>query len=278
MNLDDYLAKLALTPPAQPDLAFLQRLVVRHLECFSFNNLAVLLKQPLPLDIPALLDKVVYQQRGGYCFEHNKLAYQLLEHLGYSPKIVLGRVLNNYIRPVPRTHRFNLLELNGEKYLLDVGFGPACPVGLIALSQANAQPAGLDSYRIRALENNEYELLQDNGSEPFILYRFDLAEYSEADCELGHFYSHQHPDVVFVNNLLVSRKNAEQVWALSNTTFTHRQGEQHSETLVSSATQLHQLLTQYFFMALAPEVCEFLFERYLAPKLPEAKSDNRASQ
>ena len=36
------------------------------------------------------------------------------------------------------------------------------------------------------------------------LYRFELLEYGPMDCEVGHFYSHRHPEASFVNRLVVS--------------------------------------------------------------------------
>src|SRR5690606_28116910 len=116
------------------DLAFLHQYVARHMALFTFNNLAVLLREPMPLDTPSLLEKVVRRGAGGYCFEHNKIACEALNYLGYSTRIVVGRVLNNYVRPVPRTHRITLVDIAAESYLVDVGFGPACPVAPIAVN------------------------------------------------------------------------------------------------------------------------------------------------
>ncbi|MDW6004546.1 arylamine N-acetyltransferase family protein [Vibrio mangrovi] len=267
MTFDNYLQKLELTPPAQPDIVFLRRFMARHIERFTFNNIAVLLNEPLPLDTESLLDKIVQRGAGGYCFEHNRIAYELLSSLGYSTRLVLGRVLNNNIRPVPRTHRLTLVELEGETYLVDVGFGGSCPIGPIALNIQVPQQAGLDQFWVRAIDNDEYELVQHHVDGPFILYRFDMAQYTEADCAMGHFYSHKHPDAVFVNNLVVSRKTPTEVLMLTNHRFTHRTENQDVETIIDSSDRLFTLLTQTFGLCIEHEICEFLFERYVAPKL-----------
>ena len=52
-----------------------------------------------------------------------------------------------------------------------------------------------------------------------LLYRFHLSPHTDADCEVGHFYSHCHPSAVFVNNLVVARILGEEARSLVNTSF-----------------------------------------------------------
>lgn len=73
-------------------------------------------------------------QQGGYCFEHNKIAYLALKHLGFEVRSVLARVMLNGKPTNPRTHRMNVLELDGETYLVDVGFGNKTPRGLLNIN------------------------------------------------------------------------------------------------------------------------------------------------
>jgi N-hydroxyarylamine O-acetyltransferase len=272
MPFQPYLSALDLDAPSSPNLQFLTELTKRHSATFTFNSLGVLLQEDLPLDTEALISKVVGRNAGGYCFEHNKLTFDLLTHLGIKTRLVLGRVLNNVVRPVPRTHRITLVELEGEWFLVDVGFGGNCPTTPIKLHTDELQTSGMDRYRVRALPNNEYELVLMKDGESFILYRFDLADYSEADCELGHFYSHKHPNAVFVNNLVVSRKKAHDYCVITNHLFQHRQLHQTTHTEIDSADTLHTLLTSVFGLSIDREVCQFLFNRFIAPKLKASKN------
>jgi N-hydroxyarylamine O-acetyltransferase len=272
MPFQFYLRALELDAPSSPNLQFLTELTKRHCGTFTFNSLGVLLQEDLPLDNESLIHKLVGRNAGGYCFEHNKLTFDLLTHLGFNTRLVLGRVLNNVVHPVPRTHRITLVELESEWFLVDVGFGGNCPTTPIKLHSDALQTSGMDQYRVRALPNNEYELVLMKDGESFILYRFDLADYSDADCELGHFYSHKHPNAVFVNNLVVSRKETHDYCVITNHLFQHRQPHQTRHTEIDSADTLHTLLTNVFGLSIDREVCQFLFNRFIVPKLKASKN------
>ncbi len=263
---DDYLAKLQLVPPEQPNLAFLNQFITRHIASFSFNSVYSVLGKTMPLELDELLEKVVNQGMGGYCFEHNKIVFEFLSSLGYSTRLVVARVLNNQDRSAPRTHRFTVVELNQKSYLVDVGFGAACPITAIEFGEV-WQRSGLDRYFIREIENREFELVVEKEGGPFVLYRFDLANYSEADCQVGHFYSHQHPDAVFVNNLVVSQKSANEVCVLTNETLLTRSASQQTEQIMDTADKLHQVLTQLFKLNIEEDESRHLFERCIATKL-----------
>lgn len=95
--------------------------------------------------------------------------------------------------------------------------------------------------------------------QPFSLYRFDLGEYGQADCELGHFYSHRHPDAVFVNNLVASRILDDEVRSLRNRTYrvVHPDGDVDVE--VTTAEQLTKLLRDDFALAVTDDEGRRLF-------------------
>lgn len=263
----NYLTTLGLSQPKAPSLDFLRTFTERHLERFSFNNLAVLLHQEISLQSQAILHKVVQQGLGGYCFEHNKLAYEALSLCGFEVRLVLARVINNDERPVPRTHRMTLVTLAGEHYLVDIGFGAACPIKPLALANRLPQQAGFERYQVVQNNQQEYELWQLRENGPFLLYRFDLAHYSDADCEMGHFYSHKHPHAVFVNNLVVSQKSARETYVITNERLTHHSASGRESRLIASSESLFEALTQVFKLSIEQEVCEFLFTHYLAPRL-----------
>ncbi len=88
------------------------------------------------LDDGCLVDKLVTARRGGYCFEQNGLFERVLREVGFTVRSVLGRVvLANPSQMPPRTHRLLLVELNGERWIADVGFGGqtlTAPIRLIA--------------------------------------------------------------------------------------------------------------------------------------------------
>jgi N-hydroxyarylamine O-acetyltransferase len=74
---DDYLSALGLQRSA-PSMALLKNIMRLHLATFPFASIGPRLGESLPLDLPSLHDRIVVRKRGGYCFEQNGLAYEVL--------------------------------------------------------------------------------------------------------------------------------------------------------------------------------------------------------
>ncbi|MDU8944656.1 arylamine N-acetyltransferase family protein [Ovoidimarina sediminis] len=120
------------------------RLIVRqHLRSIPFENLTVLRGNVPPVDRDTLIDKMVSDRRGGYCFELNGLLAFGLEALGYALRPMLARVLWQKDVPGPRNHLFLRVEAEGMAWLADVGFGGPSPDVPIALGAVAPDPYAL---------------------------------------------------------------------------------------------------------------------------------------
>ncbi|GAB2902013.1 arylamine N-acetyltransferase [Microbulbifer echini] len=257
-----YLADLGLSLEIR-DIDFLAKLQSKHIARYSFNSLAVVLGQKISLDLPMIFDKIVERKRGGYCFEHNKLVFNILEELGFEVRLLLAKVVNGKSLDVPRTHRVNLLNFQGDKYIVDAGFGFQGPFYPIKLEVGLEQRQGDTCYRVLAHENGDYcfQILKDN--EFLTLYTFDLRNYSEAECLPAHFYSCNYPSAVFVQNLVVSRKCFDDVKSLRNGDFYRRHKGKAQITKVSSSKILHRILSEDFELDLDFAVAEFLYSKFI---------------
>ena len=167
----------------------------------------------LPLDFESLFDRLVVRRRGGYCFEQNGLLYEVLDELGFSPKLYLARVIHNQDSHPGLTHRISMVEHEGERYVVDVGFGSDGPRIPILFSE-NVTDDGGRIFRIVERHPGEYHMQMWKDGEFYSLYRFELSRYGPADCEVGHFYSHRHPDATFVNHLVASLVLADETRSL----------------------------------------------------------------
>jgi N-hydroxyarylamine O-acetyltransferase len=266
-SLKNYVSDLGLVVPDQPNIAFVKSLQKTHVARYSFNNLAVVLGEHISLDLDDISKKIVERGLGGYCFEHNKLTFELLKSLGYDVKLVMARVLNNQDKDAPRTHRVTLLTLDGVVYLVDTGFGGYGPIAPLVLLGNLDQKVGDDVYRIAERENGEFDLQIIQDSKHFTLYRFDLAVYTEADCAMGNFYSYQFPEASFVNNLIISLKNQDRTVYLKNHTLTVKHREDIQTRTLTSSAELYQILTDVFEFDLNFVVADHLFERFLKDSL-----------
>jgi N-hydroxyarylamine O-acetyltransferase len=255
--LDRYLARVDIDA-GPPSLSLLDRIVSKHLELFAFASVGPQLGDPLPLDPESLFDRIVVRRRGGYCFEQNALMFEILSGLGFEVTLVLARVLHDPASHPPLTHRFTAVDLDHERFLVDVGFGANCPPRAVRFDPSNP---GDGTYRIVEHEHGEFHLEHDKAGEYVSLYRFDTVRYGEADCEVGHFYSHRHPDAAFVNNLVASRILDGEVRSLRNLDLRIYSGGTERLIAVTNATQLHQVLADMFDLVVSRAEAEQLFAR-----------------
>jgi len=260
-----YLADLKLEKGSL-GITFLNQLQSNHVAQYSFNNLAVILEQELPLDACSLFNKIVERRRGGYCFEHNKLVLTVLDELNFNVRLLLAKVVYNRDVEVARTHRITLLTLAGEDYIIDTGFGHLGARFPVKIELGLVQNQGDAQYRIIKNVKGEYCYQVFKDGDFFTLYTFDLHHYTESDCLLGHFYSHQHPDAAFVNNLVICRKFYNDIKSLRNDEFHHVVNGVTQTTKVTSVKQLHQLLIDVYELDIDIAISEFLFHKFVTKK------------
>ncbi len=259
---DAYLNDLKIT--AAMDVDFLNQLQSKHIARYSFNSLAVVLGHDISLEIEAIFNKIVEKKRGGYCFEHNKLVLTVLKEIGFDVRLLMAKVIYNRDIDVARTHRITLLNLQGDDYIVDAGFGHLGARYPVKLELGLEQDQGDAVYRIvkNSQEDYCYQLLKDN--EFFTLYTFNYYHYSEAECLPAHFYSHKSPEAAFVNNMVVCRKFYNDILSLRNDNFSRISNEATITTVISNPAQLHQILNDEFELNFDFAIAEFLFSKFIS--------------
>ncbi len=260
-NIKDYFACVSVMQP-EVSITFIKQLQNAHLGIIPFSNLGVLLHENLSLESQFLFDRVVTNRRGGYCFEQNKIFFEILNSFGFQCDIVLARVLHNRDIDVPRTHRITRVAFGDSNYIVDVGFGPLCPREPLLLDFEEPQDQGDAVYRIIQPDQGCYLLQQKEVDGWFTLYSFDNGNYTEADCLCGHHYSSTHPNAKFVNNLVVSRKFYDDVRLLRNGNFHRIRGGETAITEISSKDHLGVILMQEFCLSVTSSQLSALYEGY----------------
>ncbi|MGI5468710.1 arylamine N-acetyltransferase family protein [Streptomyces sp. CA-132043] len=123
-DVDAYLLRIGVERPAVPDVEALRRLHVQHLRTVPFENLSVHLGEEIVLTGRALLDKIVRDRRGGFCYELNGAFAMLLTALGYDAELLSGRVYGPDGRlGIPYDHAAVRVRTADGPLLADVGFG-----------------------------------------------------------------------------------------------------------------------------------------------------------
>lgn len=227
----------------------------------------MVLGQDISLELGAIFTKVVEKRRGGYCFEHNKLVLNVLSQLGFEVRLLMAKVIYNRDVDVARTHRVTLLNLDGDDYIVDSGFGHFGARFPVKLELGLEQDQGDAIYRI--IQNSQgdycYQLFKDDFF--FTLYTLSLYQYSEAECLPAHFYSHKIPDAAFVNNMVVCRKFFNNILSLRNSELFRITNGETITTVMTSAKVLHQILTDVFELELDFAISEFLFSKFISNDL-----------
>jgi N-hydroxyarylamine O-acetyltransferase len=169
---------------------------------------------------------------------------------------LIARVLWN--RPVDavtaQTHMALLVTIDGERWLVDVGFG-----GLTLTSVLRLQ-AGMEQLTphepVRLLESaGQWRLQAKVGGQWRALYRFTLQPCENIDYAVANHYVSTHPDSQFTSELIVARTATDQRLALRNHDFTvrHRDGRTEHYTL-SSAREIRGVLERQFMLVLPGHV------------------------
>lgn len=121
-KLDDYCQRIQYLGELKPDLVTVKALMQQHLTTIPFENLTVLAGKAVSLKPEDLIEKLIYQQRGGYCYEMNGLFTMALTALGLDYQWVAARPLFYPVKR-PRTHAALIVKFEGVEWLLDLGFG-----------------------------------------------------------------------------------------------------------------------------------------------------------
>ena len=154
-----YLERLGIPEAKAPTPEFLDELVYAHQTHVPFETLGVHRRDDVPdLDLDSLFTKVVLENKGGYCFELNKLFEALLVSLGFDAYPVLSRAVRGREGRMPINHRGMLVDFDDGIRSADVGFGGPMPAGSILLDTETEQSVRGETYITKDLGNGWWSI------------------------------------------------------------------------------------------------------------------------
>lgn len=149
MHIEKYLARLDVHLEPEPRVATLRRLHRAHMQMIPFENLDIHLGQKILLEDEHLFAKIVDRQRGGICYELNGLFARFLTEIGFNVALVAAEVFREDGTTGPMfDHMALLVDVDGDRYLADVGFGDSFTAPL-RLSDTGDQPQDGRVYRVQ---------------------------------------------------------------------------------------------------------------------------------
>jgi N-hydroxyarylamine O-acetyltransferase len=246
LHLEAYLGRIGYHGPREPSLHTLAALHEAHVGAIPFENLDVLLGRPILLDLPAVQAKLVEGRRGGYCFEQNTLFRAVLERLGYTVTPLAGRVRTGPPGPVrPRTHMTLVVDVSGEPFLSDVGFGGDGPLRPVPLREGAEAGTGDDGCRL-GREGELWVLQGRTGGHWTDLYAFTLEPQFPADYEMANHFTSTYPRSPFVTNLVAQRSWRDKRVILRNRDLTVRQRGATETSTIRDPDHLLEVLAREF--------------------------------
>ena len=216
---DAYAARVGLDAPPRTDEDGLFALHRAQFHAIPFENLDIQLGRPIDLSPTGLVEKLVHQPRGGYCFELNGLLLLALAHLGFRARPVLARV-HLQAPPSARTHPLDAVSLGSRTWLADAGFGAGGPREPFPLEDGWEIRGPNFGFRLRREEPWGWMLSTLEGDEWKRSYSFDLGHVTVADIELGNFYTSHSPRSHFTRMRVASLPNATGRVSLRNQELT----------------------------------------------------------
>jgi N-hydroxyarylamine O-acetyltransferase len=248
LDLDAYFGRVGYAGDRTPTLDTLAALHALHPTAIPFENLDTLRGAPIRLDVESLQRKLVFERRGGYCFEQNLLFMNVLTALGFRVIGLSARVLWDRTddAPRPRTHMALLVPLKGEYYVCDVGFGGLTMTGPLLLTAEAEQRTPHETFRI-ARDGAEYAPQASVRGEWRSLYSFDLQQQLQTDIEVLNFFVAQHPESPFKSRLMAARRDGNRTLKLRDAELTiqHRGGAREQRQL-HSVPELRGVLGELF--------------------------------
>lgn len=248
MNLPAYLARIGYTGPLAPTLPVLQALALQHPQAIAFENTEVAAGRVPDIALPAVEAKLIGARRGGYCYEHNTLLQAALEAIGFRVTGLLARV--RYRLPADfvasRGHMVLAVELDGETFLVDAGFGGLTLTAPLALRHHAAQSTPHETCRFVPADG-DYRLQASIAGAWTDVYQFDLAPHLPPDYVQANWYSATRPGALFASTLIATRPVPGGRWLLMNRTLTWRPtGGSAERRTVEGAAAVGQTLSHIF--------------------------------
>ena len=221
-----------------------------HLRNVPFENLESYEEGKVPsLESSDIYEKIVLRKRGGYCFELNKLFYELLKACEFQVIPVGVRILWKKEKLPPVLHRATLVTLENNIYYCDVGYGGPGPKYPVKLENGiHEEKSG--GFRVAMNPkgtNGEILIERRKGNEYLPLLRFAMSPTLEEDFELMNFYCAKSPNVMFTQKRVLSRSTLEGSIALTGNVLSiqHADGSLDCQETGSDKT-IREWIRSYF--------------------------------
>ncbi|CAL9333230.1 Arylamine N-acetyltransferase [Streptomyces sp. enrichment culture] len=271
LGLDAYLTLLGYEGDRTPTLETLRALQRAHVLTVRWDTLDSFLYREVRLDVPSVQDKLVRRGRGGYCYEHVVLFAAALEKLGFRFTAVSGRVQlgADSSDPRPATHAMLIVDLDGTRWLSDVGFGhgPLEPIELVDGGRSEADPWPLLLRRQDITHGSPGWAVHQRGGgregpDGWVVRQvFTETPQYPVDYEVGNHFVATHDRSPFVTRPFVQWRSVDRYDTLDALVWTTERPGRDRVTRAVGPHEVPELIDDVFGIRTAPEEARLLVTR-----------------
>lgn len=242
-----YLDRIKYDGPLDGSAEALSKLQECHLHSVPYENLDILNRIPLSLEIPDLYDKIVVRHRGGYCFELNALFGWLLRELGYEVTDLMARFWRNEQNTPPkRRHQVLKVNVDGTNYLCDVGVGGIVPRQAIQMDVGLEQRQGNEIYKLDQDPYFGWMLCELKDDEWLNIYSFTDEPQLAKDFTMATYWCENAPDSIFTQNAMLAIRTTEGRNTVAGEEFRIFTSEGVQAFVPQTKEEYHAALKTYF--------------------------------
>src|SRR5699024_2795696 len=179
--------------------------IERYVLNVPFENINVQNGQPIALDNASMIDKIVNQHRGGYCYEQNRLFCEYLTSKGYNGYMDSATIYKGSGWAMEGSHIALIVILNQKKYLVDVGY-PDITKAAIPIANDD-QPVSYCKGESKGnnVSEHTFEMKKEVDYKLQTQYQFKDEPRELADFEPGIAFNQNNESSIFVQKLLISK-------------------------------------------------------------------------
>jgi N-hydroxyarylamine O-acetyltransferase len=243
--------------PTENNLKKLQNI---HIAKIPYENLSILMHEPISLNGNDLYEKIIVKKRGGYCFEVNGLFTHLLKALGYQVTVYNCRFIFEDKGIQVRRHRIMKVNFENEAYLADVSFRNESPRYALRLRCDEVQFDGISEYKFTKDSYYGYILWQKLSNREWKqVFGFDECPQSETDFFLPNYFCETHPKSPFIDGPHMSICPAMEHITIAGRKFImSKKNEITKETIIGSKEEFIHLCKRYFDISINLKVAEMI--------------------
>lgn len=234
------------------DVSFetLNGLHIAHTLNVPFENLDVFYKRPPMLDKDSLQKKIIDSNRGGYCFEMNGLFSLVLQELGFSVTNLLARGTFDGITYFAKLHQVLMVEVDGKRYIADVGYGNEGIAAPLLLEEGIEQNQFTNTYRFIIDPKFGYVLQRKTGDGWGYMYAFTLSECYPMDFMMSNHFTATFPDSFFLKMRLITKPTETGRITLTDQHFKVTENGVVTETKLENEAEFNELLKKHYALDL----------------------------